>query len=94
MGRTGLGNTTRFLLNDGNAARPASVILQRTGDRNPLSPGCPLALRRICGVCAHFGGAEIRTTGACTKQGGEVRGTGSAADCADWTRKSVSGEGV
>lgn len=66
-------------------------IGHRADDRNPLSGRCPLALRRICGVCRHFQGANIRAVGRCVKFGyGRLGGPSSAADCQDWERRTVA----
>ncbi len=58
---------------------------------NSNSGGRPLALRRICGVCRHFTGHNIRDIGGCAHFGyGEVPGTISAGDCDIWERHTVA----
>lgn len=55
---------------------------------NPHEIGCPLALRRVCGVCKHFDG-ELRGRGFCADQSKSVKGNGVRAEsCAKWTRKT------
>lgn len=67
------------------------IINSRADERNPNSGRCPLALRRICGVCRHFQGAHIRAVGRCGRFGvSDLRGPSSAARCEDWERRTVA----
>jgi hypothetical protein len=56
---------------------------------HPLDSRCPLAARRICGVCAHFpAAAGMRGRGQiCTARQETVNGTAPAADCRLWERR-------
>ena len=88
MAKGQLKNTGRFIFESAGGYRP--TVQMRPSDRNPLTPGCPMHLRRVCGVCAHFGGGKIVSEGPCAKLGGDVRGGRNAAECADWSRKSAA----
>lgn len=75
----------------GHSPRTGLMLRPRPHDRQPRNPFCPLHLRRICGVCAHFRGPRIRSEGDCDKYRGKTRGTACAADCPDWSRKWAEG---
>lgn len=55
---------------------------------HPKAHNCPIHLRRICGVCARFEGATMRSRGNCTYLREPVMGLSSAAECEKWTRKT------
>jgi len=74
---------------------------RRTRLTNPKNPQCALALRRICGVCAHFMGplkpsAEGHNPRAalvsrCAEFDVAKHAHRCAADCPRWTRKTAPG---
>ena len=80
---------------DGSTAtaffRP-TIPMRRSGE-NPRSSDCKLHLRRICGVCTHFGGAKIQAVGGCIDRKVRVHGLSSGVDCASWSRKSAAPRG-
>lgn len=55
----------------------------------PQNGNCKTHLRRICGVCAHFSGQEMRAGGLCRKYGRSVRGLRDAGLCELWERKTA-----
>lgn len=63
------------------------LVRPRPPEQSPFSSSCRLALRRICGVCAHFDGASMRDAGTCLKFSAAVTGPQSAAGCDLWSRK-------
>ncbi len=67
------------------------LIISRA--HHPLSPACPIHLRRICGVCQKFEARSIQTTARCQEFGAMKNGMADAADCEFWTRKAA-GKGV
>lgn len=73
-----------------------SVIDSRTGfsvpmrepHENPLNHSCALHLKRVCGVCPHFGGLTVRVSGRCAKIGLVVAGNRPAHQCDWWERQT------
>lgn len=66
-----------------------SIIVARDKHRQPQHPACHMAFRRICGVCQHFEGDNMRAAGRCGLLGEDLKGTSSAADCENWERKNA-----
>jgi hypothetical protein len=91
MSGTRINTTGRFIFDPAQAFR--STVQMRPSDKYPKMGNCPIGLRRICGVCTHFGGDNIRAVGPCDKLGGDVRGEADAAECATWSRKSAAPQG-
>ncbi|TNE43413.1 MAG: hypothetical protein EP341_11365 [Sphingomonadales bacterium] len=67
-----------------------SLITMRDKNRQPLNPSCLMAFRRICGVCKHFEGEDMRARGRCCLLQESTAGTSDARDCEDWERKNAA----
>lgn len=67
------------------------ALKHRDQHRRPMSPTCPMHLRRVCGTCEAFPvGADMRSEGQiCARLQKTVDGTQCAAACNLWSRKSV-----
>lgn len=67
----------------------------RPVEERPKTPFCKLHLQRICGTCAHYGGAlrEGPSQAPCAALQFTARRMGDASDCPRWVRKSAPGGG-
>lgn len=70
-----------------------SIPNRRAPEAMPFSAKCPLHLRRVCGVCAHFTAAKCRVTATCRLDGMRRPGGQDARDCEAWERKSAGQAG-
>lgn len=70
-------------------------IRPRPTDENPRNPFCRLHLQRICGTCAHYGGAlrDGAAEAPCAALHFTAARLSNAADCTRWQRKSAQGGG-